>query len=223
MPAQLDPDTIDDILYFARTGDLPELILILTTQSAQLGTDARAIVFAAADASTGNTAGHYAAANGHIGKYRRPPALAHTLSILTTGADILTHLASLDRTLLGSPNTRGNTPLHYAALNGQLGAAQALLRGVGDDAAQRALLEAKNEAGCDAAFEAERTNREELVTWLLGRMDELDGGEGAAAVAAADAEEEVQDVKTSVDGVRGGFAGLSVDEGNAEPAPGETG
>lgn len=72
MSAQLDADTIDDILYFARTGDLPELTLILATQSAQLRSDAAASISAATDPSTGNTAAHYAAANGHIGTYRRP-------------------------------------------------------------------------------------------------------------------------------------------------------
>lgn len=60
------------------------------------------------------------------------------------------------------------------------------------------------------------------MTWLLGKMDELDGVEGAAA-ALGDAEEEVRDVKTSVDGADDGFASLSVDEGNVESLPRKTG
>lgn len=64
---QLSEDTIDDILYCARAGltsDLQEAISELCTS----GTHTPAAVLSAAvDSNTGNTALHMAAANGHDG------------------------------------------------------------------------------------------------------------------------------------------------------------
>ena len=63
----LDEDTIDDILFFARTNDLPELRAALTAAASASDLSQRAILQRAIDAETGNTASHMAAANGHVG------------------------------------------------------------------------------------------------------------------------------------------------------------
>lgn len=63
----LTPDEIDDLLYFARIGDLQEFQSLFTT-STQLPTT----IFAQAiDPESGNTPLHYCAANGHAGQTPR--------------------------------------------------------------------------------------------------------------------------------------------------------
>lgn len=58
----LDPDIIDDILYFARTNSITDLTDVLSTTATSA-----AILQAAIDPDTGNSALHMASANGHTG------------------------------------------------------------------------------------------------------------------------------------------------------------
>lgn len=71
-PITLDPDTIDDILYFARTNSLADLTELLSTTATSLSTNSTAILLAAIDLDTGNSALHMASANGHTGIYFFP-------------------------------------------------------------------------------------------------------------------------------------------------------
>jgi hypothetical protein len=71
-PITLDPDTIDDILYFARTNSLADLTELLSTTAISLSTNSTAILLAAIDPDTGNSALHMASANGHTGIYFFP-------------------------------------------------------------------------------------------------------------------------------------------------------
>lgn len=93
---------------------------------------------------------------------------------------------------------------------------------------QRALLEARNAAGCDAAFEAERAGKEEMVNWLLGRLDALEGGEGRAedgdvGDGSGSGKVEMDGAGNAEDGdgheevvrMRAGVAGLEVQEAEA--------
>lgn len=66
---QLDEDTVDDLLYSARTGDLTGLQSDIETLSAKHDCSALPVVSAAIDEYSGNTLIHYASANGHSGKF----------------------------------------------------------------------------------------------------------------------------------------------------------
>jgi len=69
--------------------------------------------------------------------------------------------------ILAHANQEGNTPLHWAALNGHLEAVKALV-------SQGADTGVRNKAGRTVGFEAQRAGRGEVVGWLIGRG----GGEG---------------------------------------------
>jgi hypothetical protein len=69
----LPEDTIDDILYLARANEPAELLSTIHAAAESSGRAPHAILGAAVDADSGNTALHMAAANGHTGK-RGPPS-----------------------------------------------------------------------------------------------------------------------------------------------------
>lgn len=64
-------------------------------------------------------------------------------------------------------NRSGNTPLHWAALNGHLEAVKILI-------ATGANSSVRNKAGHDVVYEAEINSKEDVVEWLLkeGDLDE---------------------------------------------------
>lgn len=71
--------------------------------------------------------------------------------------------------LLDAQNAWGNTPLHWAALNGHLESVKAL-------AAGGALLGIKNKAGHDAVYEAEMNSKNAVVEWLLQQGQVFESG-----------------------------------------------
>jgi hypothetical protein len=64
----LSEDEVDDLLYFARVGDLQELLSSLEAFAKSTNTTQASIVSAAVDEQSGNGILHMASANGHIGK-----------------------------------------------------------------------------------------------------------------------------------------------------------
>jgi hypothetical protein len=70
---------------------------------------------------------------------------------------------------LGAPNAAGSTPLHWAALNKQLAAAQALVGWAAGPGA--ALVDAKNAAGRSPLGEAEHAGWDDGARWLVSVMD----------------------------------------------------
>ena len=62
--------------------------------------------------------------------------------------------------LISQRNASGNTPLHWAALNGHLETTKALVTAGAD-------LWLRNEAGNLAVFEAERASKDDVVAFLL--------------------------------------------------------
>ncbi|OOF94798.1 hypothetical protein ASPCADRAFT_208457 [Aspergillus carbonarius ITEM 5010] len=145
LPPTLTPDTIDDLIYSARAGDLPSLQTDLTTLSTQTNSSPALIIAAAIDTAPAEEGGsgssllHYPAANGN-------------LDILIY---LLTHLRELPASeatkILNHRNYSGNTPLHWAALNTHLECVKALVEGGAD-------VGIKNDAGFDAVFLAERAD-----------------------------------------------------------------
>jgi hypothetical protein len=69
-------------------------------------------------------------------------------------------------------NDAGNTPLHWAALNGRLDCVKLLVQSGAD-------VTIINTAGHDAVFEAEINDKKEVVEWLLGAVEELEKGIGS--------------------------------------------
>jgi ankyrin repeat protein len=67
---------------------------------------------------------------------------------------------------INAVNDAGNTPLHWAAVNGHLESVKLLIQSGAD-------VTIINRAGHDAVFEAEINDKKEVVDWLLGAVEEL--------------------------------------------------
>ena len=96
------------------------------------------------------------------------------LSIIVNAiAETLKELLSISSTspALNTPNASGNTPLHWAALNGNLVAVKLLV-------AQGADVTIINNAGHDAVYEAEANDKNEVAEWLLKESKTLETGIG---------------------------------------------
>jgi ankyrin repeat protein len=74
--------------------------------------------------------------------------------------------------IINSQNQAGNTPLHWAALNGHLEAVKVLLDNGGDPTIT-------NARGHDAVYEAELNDKQEVVEWVL-----KEGGDGLEEVVS---------------------------------------
>ena len=103
-------------------------------------------------------------------------------------------LASNHALSLNLQNTSGNTPLHWAALNGYLSAVQLLMEAGADSTVM-------NKAGKDAVYEAEANDKNEVAAWLLtegkGLMSAVGSSLDQAASGAggeADAEGQLEEV-----------------------------
>jgi hypothetical protein len=66
----LTEDEIEDLLYLARTNELPDLQQLLKELSTKYTVSKAQILARSTDPETGNSPLHYACANGHIGEYR---------------------------------------------------------------------------------------------------------------------------------------------------------
>ena len=95
---------------------------------------------------------------------------------------------------LNLQNASGNTPLHWAALNGHLSAVRLLIEAGADPTVV-------NKAGKDAVYEAEANEKNEVAAWLLTEGKGLEGAVGGSVdqggpggEVEADAEEQLGEV-----------------------------
>lgn len=174
----LDEDTIDDILYLARIGDLDGLKSSIAGASAQhQGTPALRILHAARNHVTGNGVAHLAAANGHLDvlKYVQESDVGETSEM---SRDSRPSLAledadqALSRSLLTCQNFSGSTPLHYASVSGALEAVKMLVNTLlsCNPILIESFIRAKNNAGKTAVYDAECANKDHVVGFLLGAL-----------------------------------------------------
>ena len=225
---KLSSDELDDLIYFARAGDIQELHANIRTISEARGLSKGDVINAAVDidpedpeSSSGCTLLHWAAANNHedilnfllvrIGAFSG--SSVEPATVIGTAASAEISSASGPRPfkprqggLVNHQNNSGNTPLHWAALNGNLECVKFLVRAGADPSI-------RNAAGHDAVFEGERgelnkngppqeileqegqdeqaqvaTKPVGVVEWLLENCEGLDrgvGGDGVEEAAAA--------------------------------------
>ncbi|TAQ87213.1 hypothetical protein B7494_g4459 [Chlorociboria aeruginascens] len=156
MAPTLSQDEIEDLLYFARTGDKEEYTKLKEEVCAREGFNALELLKLVRDGDSGNGVLHMCAANGYhelvheicVSLYDSTPKNPRLLEILN------------------SQNIAGNTALHWAALNGHLETVKVLVK----EGADPTVINAR---GHDAVFEAELNDKTGVVEWLLN-----DGGEG---------------------------------------------
>ncbi|KAF4556618.1 Ankyrin repeat-containing protein 4 [Elsinoe fawcettii] len=171
-PVRLEEDEIDDILYSVRSNDKGELDSFLKATANKYSTTEKAVLLSSIAEHSGNTAIHFAAANG------LKDLLSHILQLLALppGSEFV-----------NKRNQSGNTSLHWASLNGHLDTAKILVEAGAD-------LWVRNFAGNLAVFEAERAGKDDVVAYLLkvgGTEKENEDGtaEGVETSEAAPSED----------------------------------
>ncbi|RMZ80397.1 hypothetical protein DV738_g2899, partial [Chaetothyriales sp. CBS 135597] len=175
----LTPDELDDLIYAARVGDLSELKELIAQISTSHGCTAAVLLSAAVDVDADGLGSqcsllHYPAANGNV-------------EVVTFLLDLVKSAAPQQ---INHKNVSGNTPLHWAGMNGHLAVVQALVAAGADPGL-------RNEAGRDAAVEAEMSAKEgskECAQWMLKNCASLESGleEGDVRESEGDAEEQEQ-------------------------------
>ncbi|KAM3068995.1 ankyrin repeat-containing protein [Clarireedia jacksonii] len=175
MAPKFTEDEIDDLLYFARTGEKEEFDTLREQLCKREGCSIVELLETAKDTESRNAVLHMCAANGHS------ELLKHILQLLSNPSPQTPPVLAI----LNTQNGAGNTPLHWAALNGHLECVKALLEQGADPTLQ-------NNRGHDAVFEAELNDRTEVVEWVLREGGEgLEsglGGEGGGEGSAGDEE-----------------------------------
>ncbi|KAL8703243.1 MAG: hypothetical protein Q9201_003576 [Fulgogasparrea decipioides] len=203
----LSADEIDDLLYLARANDLHDLKAGIEVVALAQNTSINNILQAIVDPESGNSLLHMVCANNCL------DVLGYLLDT-SPEQDNATQSTQLNVNL---KNLAGNTPLHWAAMNGHLGAVKMLvLRGADTGV--------KNNVGHDAVFEAERGGKEEVVGWLLGQQKgvecnrEGDGLEGEIEVDEEDVGAEGVDIENGtgdgVEEVENGVEKLKMEKGD---------
>ncbi|KAF3932913.1 Espin [Dactylellina cionopaga] len=192
-PPTLTEDDIDDLLYFCRAGELDDFKTTVSELSKSLNRYTLEIPAAAADQYSGNTCLHMAAANDHtdiveyILSLEQPPlstpvvhpevsAGGNSSGILpeTMTAESLTSISIQQpyiHALLNFPNSSGNTPLHWACLNGHIASVKLLVKAGADPGVL-------NMAGHDCVYEAEANDKSNVVEWVLNFAEGLESGVG---------------------------------------------
>ncbi|KAJ9661556.1 ankyrin repeat-containing protein [Neophaeococcomyces mojaviensis] len=210
--SRLTADDIDDLIYACRTGNLEWLSELVTAWSAQLSISESQVITSAIDIDDEGLGSrscllHYPAANGNLEIMTylldristSPPSAVSANDAQTNGTSTTSKTEEEHRRFVNTQNVNGNTPLHWAALNGHIEVVKALVKAGADPTIV-------NEAGRDAVVEAEYSSKEsaaECANWLLKECEILERGTGSQiqeGQADADAGEESMDVERATDG-----------------------
>ena len=210
---KLTADTIDDLVYACRTNDLDWLKEYIPRWAGQLKTTNAEIVKSAIDMDEDGMGSracllHYPAANGNL---ELVMYLLESLSVAQSSRSTETNDKDMDHStstttqeqparqqadLINHQNVSGNTPLHWAALNGHLEIVKALVQAGADPTIV-------NEAGRDAVVEAEYSSKEsaaECANWLLKECESLErGAHGAQASEGQPCPEEHDKIDADVE------------------------
>ena len=147
---------IDDLLYLTRVNETEELQQTISELAQKYSSSSRGVLQAAVDPESGNALLHYCCANGFT------DLLKSLISQL--GGNIEAEGSDKDTEQVVPPinkaNREGNTPLHWAAYNGQLEIVKILVAAGAD-------MWIKNSAGHLAMFEAERAEKSDVAQYLL--------------------------------------------------------
>ncbi|KAK2603176.1 hypothetical protein N8I77_009654 [Diaporthe amygdali] len=165
MAPKLSEDDIDDLIYFARAGEVTDLNETLSTLSTREGVSPAEIISAARDEGK-STCLHMATGNGNL----------EVVKI------ILSHFADRPveekKALLDAQNEFGNTGLHWAALGGHLELVKLLVA----EGASPAIANDKNYVPLDSASFGEK---HDVVDFFLSQMEKLETENGDAGLGKA--------------------------------------
>ncbi len=203
------PDELDDLIYFSRAGDVDSL-RSLVTQLCVTHSCAPSIILASAIDVDADGLGsqscllHYPSANGNL------EIVQYLLEHLTPSETAGEHATTADKSapeLVNHKNVSGNTPLHWAAMNGHLEIVKVLV-------GARADVGVRNEAGRDAVVEAEMSSKEEAqkcAEWMLKNCEGLERGFGGGREVEGALEEVVEGGQEEQKETNGDSAGEKMD------------
>ncbi|EHY55211.1 hypothetical protein ABEF92_001263 [Exophiala dermatitidis] len=221
LPISLDPDAVEDLIYFSRTGELEGLRDLISALCRSHSCSPAAILASAIDVDADglgsqSTLLHYPAANGNF------EVVEYLISLIQETSSEnevekqqkeqqqrLTSSSS-SSSLINRQNVSGNTPLHWAAINGHLEVVKALVAAGADPSIV-------NAAGRDAVVESECSANEgakECANWLLKNCQGLERGVGGGDEAQA-ADTTMDDVEVE-NGEAAGEAEDGVERGQGE-------
>ncbi|KAK4445734.1 ankyrin repeat-containing protein YAR1 [Podospora aff. communis PSN243] len=167
MAPTLSEDEIDDLVYFARTGENDDLTTLLTSLAEREKVSPAEILSAAKDEGK-STSLHMAAANGHL----------ETVTLLLSHFPNSTSDTKTQRQdFLDAPNEYGNTALHWAALSGHLDVVKKLV----DAGASVAIANDKNYVPLDLAALNEKRDVVDYFLAQSGMLEETNAKEGLRA------------------------------------------
>lgn len=193
----LTAEELDELIYVARVGDLDALKTTISEISSSHSSPADTIIEAAIDRETDESGSsssccllHWPAANGN------EDVLSYLLSLLGPKQDLPGGPVKTTSRLVNHKNKSGNTPLHWAAVNGHVLCVKALVAAGGDPATT-------NDAGHDALYEADCSGKDggrEVAEWILANcagleswMSEKDAGAEIAADDVVESDEVMVD------------------------------
>lgn len=170
------PDELEDLIYFSRTGDLESLKGLITSLCASHSCPPSVILASAIDVDEDGLGSqssllHYPAANGNLDVINYLVSLLTPSNALGNSVGATTADKSAPQ-LVNHKNVNGNTPLHWAGMNGHLEVVKVLV-GAGADPS------IVNAAGRDAVVESECSAKEEAAQcadWMLKHCEGLDRG-----------------------------------------------